>query len=157
MIRRPPRSPLFPYPTLFRSSGRRIRTSSSFRRPSAPGGRRARRKSRDSGSARQATTSRASVITPPMANAERHPKRSEEHTSELQSRLHLVCRLLLEKKKSHPRQADDPLPDTHHQVLTTPNPLAVRPEVTSARYAVACYGRGELYQSAHDPRPDSQV
>src|SRR5437660_9621513 len=67
MIRRPPRSTLFPYTTLFRS-------------PCAPAGRpgRARR-----GRARRACGSR----------------RSEEHTSELQSRGHLVCRLLLEKKK----------------------------------------------------------
>src|SRR2546422_5574212 len=73
MIRRPPRSTLFPYTTLFRS--------------------------------------RVEVITPvddPAARArldrilelELTAPRSEEHTSELQSRLHLVCRLLLEKKKS---------------------------------------------------------
>src|SRR5712675_3257281 len=65
MIRRPPRSTLFPYTTLFRSDrgavrSRRIR---QFRHP-------------------------------------RQDRRSEEHTSELQSRLHLVCRLLLEKKKT---------------------------------------------------------
>src|SRR2546422_11322118 len=65
MIRRPPRSTLFPYTTLFRSRARPGRCGHRcyIRRP---------------GSAR---------------------RRSEEHTSELQSRLHLVCRLLLEKKK----------------------------------------------------------
>src|SRR2546429_5380629 len=73
MIRRPPRSTLFPYTTLFRSSGRRR----FWRRP----------------------------LQLLRGHLERHGQnpsllhRSEEHTSELQSRLHLVCRLLLEKKK----------------------------------------------------------
>src|SRR6185503_20444801 len=66
MIRRPPRSTLFPYTTLFRSSAKEgeVVVSGTMNNP-------------------------ASIIVP----------RSEEHTSELQSRLHLVCRLLLEKKK----------------------------------------------------------
>src|SRR2546425_3861584 len=70
MIRRPPRSTLFPYTTLFRSSGRRgsawarcLPPASTWRKPS-------------------------------------HMTRSEEHTSELQSLAYLVCRLLLEKKKN---------------------------------------------------------
>src|SRR2546422_9598294 len=71
MIRRPPRSTLFPYTTLFRSNG------------SATGTRRTRSRSRSPGSDRRRC----------------RRGRSEEHTSELQSRLHLVCRLLLEKKK----------------------------------------------------------
>src|SRR2546429_4082082 len=70
MIRRPPRSTLFPYTTLFRSPGER----------SGGGG-----------------YSHAPV------GSFRPSERSEEHTSELQSRLHLVCRLLLEKKKARPR------------------------------------------------------
>src|SRR2546422_8426985 len=71
MIRRPPRSTLFPYTTLFRSlRGDRGARARARRRP---------------GSDR-------------WGGAHGHP-RSEEHTSELQSRLHLVCRLLLEKKK----------------------------------------------------------
>src|SRR5256885_4634700 len=71
MIRRPPRSTLFPYTTLFRSPSR--------------GGSTSRRRS---------TTSRkcSSTLVPP---------RSEEHTSELQSPCNLVCRLLLEKKKKN--------------------------------------------------------
>src|SRR2546422_6233781 len=69
MIRRPPRSTLFPYTTLFRSPGSGPRHRPPAHRGGVPGHRR---------------------------GAER---RSEEHTSELQSRLHLVCRLLLEKKK----------------------------------------------------------
>src|SRR5439155_18036949 len=71
MIRRPPRSTLFPYTTLFRSPRLRLR-----RHPASRGA---------------ATAVNAS------------PGRSEEHTSELQSRGHLVCRLLLEKKKKKQR------------------------------------------------------
>src|SRR2546429_3508157 len=73
MIRRPPRSTLFPYTTLFRSvSENQIEVNQGI--VQHPG---------------------VSSIAIPL------PDRSEEHTSELQSRLHLVCRLLLEKKKSH--------------------------------------------------------
>src|SRR5687768_17991445 len=79
MIRRPPRSTLFPYTTLFRS----------FIRLSCAAG------SKGCGSARPYRgTARPGTPRRPVAAA-----RSEEHTSELQSRLHLVCRLLLEKKK----------------------------------------------------------
>src|SRR2546422_2992458 len=85
MIRRPPRSTLFPYTTLFRSDLSVIRPTPAARGGSAcPSSRsrlRARRRFRRCG-----------------ARAYRRT-RSEEHTSELQSRLHLVCRLLLEKKK----------------------------------------------------------
>src|SRR5258708_31890852 len=76
MIRRPPRSTLFPYTTLFRSllGGERARVPAAHRRPAA------RRN--------------------PLAEVLRlRISRSEEHTSELQSPDHLVCRLLLEKKK----------------------------------------------------------
>src|SRR3989449_7044139 len=73
-IRRPPRSPLFPYTTLFRS-----RPAAGQLEPSDP---------RADGAREGATLV-----------AEQLGFRSEEHTSELQSRLHLVCRLLLEKKK----------------------------------------------------------
>src|SRR2546429_2314514 len=72
MIRRPPRSTLFPYTTLFRSSRPSSDRATSFRLRGRP----------------------------PSRNGDvRIWSRSEEHTSELQSRLHLVCRLLLEKKK----------------------------------------------------------
>src|SRR5438132_9897263 len=80
MIRRPPRSTLFPYTTLFRSRGRR-RSSGRWRGRGPhppPGGRRRHR----------GKTARI---------------RSEEHTSELQSHSDLVCRLLLEKKKNYTR------------------------------------------------------
>src|SRR5215471_21240831 len=81
MIRRPPRSTLFPYTTLFRSRGDRSGAARFGRRP-------------------QARRIRA------VAAADL-PARSEEHTSELQSRRDLVCRLLLEKKKKNknPSQA----------------------------------------------------
>src|SRR2546422_8279518 len=81
MIRRPPRSTLFPYTTLFRSR-RLSATCRSMSLALKPGS-----------SARTETWLSSSRTT-------RSP-RSEEHTSELQSRLHLVCRLLLEKKKKH--------------------------------------------------------
>src|SRR5690349_25165195 len=79
MIRRPPRSTLFPYTTLFRS-GMWPKPTASVRRPA----RRPRAASHDA----------AAGETPCGA-------RSEEHTSELQSRRDLVCRLLLEKKKKY--------------------------------------------------------
>src|SRR2546422_2687517 len=80
MIRRPPRSTLFPYTTLFRSA------------IVADAEQRAARDVADAGGLDD-QNSRAPFGEP----------RSEEHTSELQSRLHLVCRLLLEKKKKHSR------------------------------------------------------
>src|SRR3989442_10274355 len=86
MIRRPPRSTLFPYTTLFRSMWERIRAAGEGRAV-APG-------YAASGIVQAAG---AGVLDlPPGAPV----ARSEEHTSELQSRPHLVCRLLLEKKKT---------------------------------------------------------
>src|SRR5689334_24167933 len=77
MIRRPPRSTLFPYTTLFRSA-----------QPAAP-------------DTTQEHQLRAEALRLPPRQARQlgAPDRSEEHTSELQSQFHLVCRLLLEKKK----------------------------------------------------------
>src|SRR3712207_7428262 len=81
MIRRPPRSTLFPYTTLFRSRGQGERGRGALR-----------------GGAplldERAATSSQVLRSPPAL-------RSEEHTSELQSRQYLVCRLLLEKKKKY--------------------------------------------------------
>src|SRR2546422_5788695 len=85
MIRRPPRSTLFPYTTLFRSTAR-SRSSSTRRR-----------------SEHRCRTRPACGRRRPRDGPEARARcRSEEHTSELQSRLHLVCRLLLEKKKNKP-------------------------------------------------------
>src|SRR5437660_6676112 len=78
MKRRPPRSTLFPYTTLFRSPGRS-------------------RRARERHPASRARPARSDRRRPSCG------PRSEEHTSELQSRGHLVCRLLLEKKKTHNR------------------------------------------------------
>src|SRR2546429_5707596 len=89
MIRRPPRSTLFPYTTLFRS----WHSTCSARRRCCPA----------------PSTSSRWIRAPPGSAACRsvsgtaRASRSEEHTSELQSRLHLVCRLLLEKKKKDDR------------------------------------------------------
>src|SRR5687767_15341535 len=83
MIRRPPRSTLFPYTTLFRSSTSRSLEGSSSRSTLAP------------------DTSIFARCRRPRSPPESCPTcfRSEEHTSELQSLAYLVCRLLLEKKK----------------------------------------------------------
>src|SRR3712207_8283108 len=85
MIRRPPRSTLFPYTTLFRSRPRRRRVDHARELD----GRRPRRDPR----ARRRASRLTHLHSP-------HGGRSEEHTSELQSRQYLVCRLLLEKKKN---------------------------------------------------------
>src|SRR3712207_6868110 len=100
MIRRPPRSTLFPYTTLFRSRNlatlRRIALNLVGRDRSSEASIRAKRKierSQHSGQAQESRLERhlhAAVVG---------QLRSEEHTSELQSRQYLVCRLLLEKKK----------------------------------------------------------
>src|SRR3712207_8364677 len=90
MIRRPPRSTLFPYTTLFRSSASRVAVVE-----------------------RLDASSLAQVLVQRLLNAHAfvsfawfrlHSLRSEEHTSELQSRQYLVCRLLLEKKKKQLQQ-----------------------------------------------------
>src|SRR5258705_690810 len=85
MIRRPPRSTLFPYTTLFRSSRR------------SPNG---------AGSAGSPEPCYFQCGAAPLSSS--HWKRSEEHTSELQSLRHLVCRLLLEKKKTHSTNHNEP-------------------------------------------------
>src|SRR2546422_6621084 len=82
MIRRPPRSTLFPYTTLFRSGA----AESAARSPARLG---------------RYAPSRRGAGPGPAGSRRRSRRRSEEHTSELQSRLHLVCRLLLEKKKTY--------------------------------------------------------
>src|SRR5690348_18225348 len=91
MIRRPPRSTLFPYTTLFRSRRRRASCS--------------RWRSRRARPSPNPTSSR-----------------SEEHTSELQSPVHLVCRLLLEKKKAHV-SSSPPSPYLLRVLRTLSNPF----------------------------------
>src|SRR2546422_6197516 len=96
MIRRPPRSTLFPYTTLFRSA--RHDDPERFRAMGVAVDQR-----RVVVEAVQAPVT-LDVGDPAVLAGGRVRRRSEEHTSELQSRLHLVCRLLLEKKKNMSRQ-----------------------------------------------------
>src|SRR5687768_17926014 len=102
MIRRPPRSTLFPYTTLFRSDHRQQREAD------APGGGRLAVRQRPPWSSRHRPGQPAAEVALRHAEGQAGPlpaePRSEEHTSELQSRLHLVCRLLLEKKKKKKTQ-----------------------------------------------------
>src|SRR5438034_5915207 len=94
MIRRPPRSTLFPYTTLFRSrpGGECVPRRLDRHRALAPGAARARG----------------------MPGQRRHRARSEEHTSELQSHSDLVCRLLLEKKKKNILKKNDDRNEQKH-------------------------------------------
>src|SRR5260370_8623011 len=96
MIRRPPRSTLFPYTTLFRSLTPEIRSARPW--------------SKQLGCPIRTPTGRCASWSSAAARAPASclRSRSEEHTSELQSHLNLVCRLLLEKKKN-----------THHHPTTT--------------------------------------
>src|SRR3712207_7649772 len=94
MIRRPPRSTLFPYTTLFRSRN----ACHSPRYPGSPHPSALRTGDHIPSAA---TTYRAATSPIPSTSHTTASVRSEEHTSELQSRQYLVCRLLLEKKK-HP-------------------------------------------------------
>src|SRR2546430_13107601 len=100
MIRRPPRSTLFPYTTLFRS----------------PDSRTARVEADD---ALQRAAGRRDV----MAAREMHVSRSEEHTSELQSQSNLVCRLLLEKKTYTEERASPTSTSTATSPASSTNPL----------------------------------
>src|SRR5205809_4163625 len=95
MIRRPPRSTLFPYTTLFRSGFSLDTPFCHYRLPGRP-------------------LERKTVLQ----------IRSEEHTSELQSRLHLVCRLLLEKKKEFILLETYAPSITHHSLLS--NSISLR-------------------------------
>src|SRR3712207_7823509 len=100
MIRRPPRSTLFPYTTLFRSARPSRWSAAAVRSPhlTGPLDSRAGRTAHAPGRPVTAAVARAA----PGLDGRHHSlaRRSEEHTSELQSRQYLVCRLLLEKKKN---------------------------------------------------------
>src|SRR3712207_7319685 len=95
MIRRPPRSTLFPYTTLFRSGVTEIRDAAELR---------VKETDRIAALGRELTRLGGQVQELPdglrITGGEPAGSRSEEHTSELQSRQYLVCRLLLEKKKN---------------------------------------------------------
>src|SRR3712207_8595187 len=93
MIRRPPRSTLFPYTTLFRSP------STSYQIPTSCSSAGVRGATKASSSSGRSTSGAGSDFRSTLQLGVRG-SRSEEHTSELQSRQYLVCRLLLEKKKN---------------------------------------------------------
>src|SRR5438874_10550324 len=102
MIRRPPRSTLFPYTTLFRSCGACDSISSACVPAPPP----------EAWPPRASATTRRADSSIATASVWESPTscrcgRSEEHTSELQSRRDLVCRLLLEKKKKKNKKQDD--------------------------------------------------
>src|SRR2546429_2182876 len=101
MIRRPPRSTLFPYTTLFRSfrAARQARALSPAVRQTVPV---------RAGPVRQPRRGLHARARGAGGGAPSRAPRSEEHTSELQSRLHLVCRLLLEKRNSLTRMRSHP-------------------------------------------------
>src|SRR3712207_8671796 len=90
MIRRPPRSTLFPYTTLYRS-----------RRADGPGVRRDGVREHPEELAERAPGGVTGIVRVVVTVEDGHDQRSEEHTSELQSRQYLVCRLLVEKKHTH--------------------------------------------------------
>src|SRR3712207_7887776 len=92
MIRRPPRSTLFPYTTLFRSSNAQYGLLTTSSNP-------AQQRQRYEKIVDIAKS--MSLLINNLLFLARHEGRSEEHTSELQSRQYLVCRLLLEKKKTY--------------------------------------------------------
>src|SRR2546430_11467690 len=102
MIRRPPRSTLFPYTTLFRSVTDRVRTREV-----------------DDGWIR---------LGPALGEIQIDEQRSEEHTSELQSQSNLVCRLLLEKKKT-----------TRHPTARPADRLARTEAAAATRPHTSCY------------------
>src|SRR2546430_4003355 len=102
MIRRPPRSTLFPYTTLFRS----LEHDSFRRHVEAPGHR--------------------DEVGVNLLHVLRVP-RSEEHTSELQSQSNLVCRLLLEKKNGHAQARSRAAAQPHHWAANRPGAEASRP------------------------------
>src|SRR5260370_5737762 len=97
MIRRPPRSTLFPYTTLFRS--------------------RQGRQSVDGHVVERCSDDRSSAVFGALANPRERQTRSEEHTSELQSHLNLVCRLLLEKKKTKSRNLEQQASHTDSAII----------------------------------------
>src|SRR3712207_8785930 len=98
MIRRPPRSTLFPYTTLFRSVGAAVDDAEHVDHVVLE---------------RAANTVRVRLLVVDVLLRDPRAGRSEEHTSELQSRQYLVCRLLLEKKHNTGDGTSDRLPDRH--------------------------------------------
>src|SRR2546430_13341756 len=121
MIRRPPRSTLFPYTTLFRSLPGVSTTVAPARSDIS--------RCSDGGIIRSSVVTRyqlglirqaGSLIVPPAASRPQGTLRSEEHTSELQSQSNIVCRLLLEKKEPTPGTRTESVPhsDAHDRICS---------------------------------------
>src|SRR2546421_875438 len=120
MIRRPPRSTLFPYTTLFRSH--RHRSSSHRHQSRSHDTHRHRSRSHDTHRHRSRSHRPRSSSNRPRSSSHRLRSRSEEHTSELQSRSDLVCRLLLEKKKKKTMIRKTPEPGEIKKFVTVQIP-----------------------------------
>src|SRR3712207_7221339 len=146
MIRRPPRSTLFPYTTLFRSRGRRGCVVERSRAARGTGAVSATFHSPEPLAAGATVTLGEEVAH--HARVRRLEVRSEEHTSELQSRQYLVCRLLLEKKKNLP-----PTPRLR-RLLPRSVHLHVLPPPASGRCSLSIHCPGVLCPS---PRLPSSV
>src|SRR3712207_8508242 len=101
MIRRPPRSTLLPYTTLFRSAADEQQSSGQHAAPRRP--REAQEEARERDGEHGNTGRGRDDPREPERSAVDVQRRSEEHTSELQSRQYLVCRLLLDKKRLQSR------------------------------------------------------
>src|SRR2546429_7384733 len=135
MIRRPPRSTLFPYTTLFRSVGF-LRFMPALNLDEIP---------RCAGQYFRMVGVNGDIVfnaNPPNAcRIYARFNRSEEHTSELQSRLHLVCRLLLEKKKKQRLPSSVILPAANPEILrVTPRLSAATPRaptIVSLRFTTS--------------------
>src|SRR2546429_6433230 len=120
MIRRPPRSTLFPYTTLFRSHGYNL--LSEVAPPDSHAGHHRNQIAEHGNGKNDVQVVQVAEMACAVPALGRRIVRSEEHTSELQSRLHLVCRLLLEKKK---RQ--------HHKTDTWPGAISTRPPLLTGQ------------------------
>src|SRR3712207_8672142 len=151
MIRRPPRSTLFPYTTLFRSQPTR--------------GLPRRAKEEEEKMALSSSVRRILLLVsvaammvvgsalPAFASHVEHAnERSEEHTSELQSRQYLVCRLLLEKKKTRGKPAAGS-PSAPPRARRNPTPTAGGAPERHARACVALTGRGSNHRPRRDRHP----
>src|SRR2546429_5646705 len=148
MIRRPPRSTLFPYTPLFRSGWRNNSGERCPQRPSFLGN-----------SVPPLTPGTVNSTGRIDARSERSKGyqnlrafRSEEHTSELQSRLHLVCRLLLEKKKSLLQTSHHPC--IAHSLLSRPVPQRYNPRCPAPRLLLSPRTRPlPRHRPLHHPDP----
>src|SRR2546427_7313708 len=141
MIRRPPRSTLFPYTTLFRSQ---YRKSGGHRDRAGVCGRYARETATTVQGTERFCQAKPSSGRDPQTHSKSRWPRSEEHTSELQSQSNLVCRLLLEKKKEH-------IPDSR-------TATRLHPSNCESSYAARCLNETHPHIATHSSVcPTSQI